>query len=150
MTFKFMADKEYSYSFDYVDKSVRTQTVTARHTGLVYPGISSVDVTGDYAGDMQNIGVVIICASYDDVPQDRGYNIFGSPLEFKIAKDVENPTAVLHYDESLLNGSEENLRLIGYDKDVDIFTHFNTDIDTENNTVTMPVHNGIYFLAEVQ
>ncbi len=150
VTFKFMADKEYSYTFDYVDKSVRTQTVTARHTGLVYPGISSVDVTGDYAGDMQNIGVVIICASYDDVPQDRGYNIFGSPLEFKIAKDVENPTAVLHYDESLLNGSEENLRLIGYDKDVDIFTHFNTDIDTENNTVTMPVHNGIYFLAEVQ
>ncbi|MBO5163748.1 MAG: hypothetical protein J6B75_04805 [Ruminococcus sp.] len=150
VTFKFTADKEYSYTFDYVDKFPRTQTVTVDHTGKVYPGISSVDVIGDYAGDMQRVGVVIVRAAYDEVPRDRGYKILGSPIGFDIADDVENPTAVLHYDESLLNGSEENLRLFGYAPKVDKFTHYNIAIDTENNTVTMPAHNGIYFLAEVQ
>ncbi len=150
VTFKFTADKEYSYTFDYVDKSLRTQTVTVNHTGNVYPGISSVDVTGDYAGDMQSVGVVIIWAAYDEVPRDRGYKIFGSPIGFNISDDVENPMAVLHYDESLLKGREENLRLIGYSPEVNIFTHFSITADTENNTVTLPAHNGIYFLAEVQ
>ena len=152
VTFKFTADKEYSYTFDYVDKSPRTQTVTVNHTGNVYPGISSVDVTGDYAGDMQRVGVVIIRAAYDEVPRDREYDIFGSPIEFTISKDVENPVAVLHYDESLLKGSEENLRLFEYSPNVDIFTHFSITADTENNTVTLPTvsNNCIYFLAEVQ
>ena len=151
VTFKFTADKEYSYTFDYVDKSLRTQTVTVNHTGNVYPGISSVDVTGDYAGDMQRVGVVIIRAAYDEVPRDRGYNILGSPIGFNISKDVENPMAVLHYDESLLKGPEENLRLFGYSPEVNRFTRFSITADTENNTVTLPtVYNGIYFLAEVQ
>lgn len=152
VTFRFTADKEYSYTFDYVDKSLRTQTVTASHTGNVYPGISSVDVTGDYAGDMQRVGVVIIRAAYDEVPRDRGYDIFGSPIGFKISKDVEDPRAVLHYDESLLKGPEENLRLFGYSPEVNRFTHFSITADTENNTVTLPtVYNDcIYFLAEVQ
>ncbi|MDE5753667.1 MAG: dockerin type I repeat-containing protein, partial [Oscillospiraceae bacterium] len=151
VTFNFVADKEYSLTFDYVDTSVRNQTITQEINNKEKPEITAVDLTADCAGGLKYKSK-IQDAYQKDVMTSGTVGLVGTPIEFTLNETVESASAVFHYnDDELRWVKEEDLILMYYSNEATIqsFREVESVIDTEKNTVSFDVKNdGIYLLVD--
>lgn len=147
VVFTFTADKEYSFEFDYIDTSVRTQTITKEIKDKEKPEIYSVDLTADCSGRLEYKSEIKDMYRIDVMTSGTA-GLFGTPIKFTLDEDVSNARAVMHYNEDELRWVDENnLALLGYDKSFQRYYRCdNAVIDTENNTITFDVRNDIIYV----
>ena len=147
--FSFTADDTYTYCFDYIDKTVRTQTITYTTSEKSKDkAIASVDLTADCAGSLAE--KADIQASTFTIP-NRITGRAGLPVRIKLNGAMSEPQGVIHYNEAELPCDENNLVLLYYNtssKEAPIL--YNDEVlDTENNTLTFDVDkSGVYLLAD--
>lgn len=151
VTFNFIADKEYSLTFDYVDTSLRNQTITQEINNKEKPEITAVELTADCAGGLKYRSK-IKDVYRADVMTSGTVGLVGTPIEFTLDENVGSASAVFHYNEDELRWvKEEDLILMYYSNKaaVQAFREVDAVIDTEKNTVSFDVKNdGIYLLVD--
>ena len=149
VTFNFVADKEYSLTFDYIDTSVRNQTITQEINNKEKPEITAVDLIADCAGDLEYKSEIRDVYRID-IMTSGTVGLVGTPIKFTLNEDVESASAVFHYDEDELRWvDEENIILMYYDNAFQRFSEVEAVIDTEKNTVSFDVEDdGIYLLVD--
>ena len=150
VVFTFTANKEYSFEFDYVDTSVRTQTITKEISNREKPEIYSVDLTADCSGRLEYKSEIRDMYRID-VMTSGTVGLVGTPIKFTLDEDVSDASAVMYYNEDELRWVDENnLALLSYDKVFQRYYRCNDAvIDTENNTITFGVEDSrIYVLVD--
>lgn len=147
--FCFTADDKYTLYFDYIDKTVRTQTITyTTPEKSKDQAVASVDLTAECAGSLAEKAVMQ--ASGFTIP-NRITGRAGLPVHIKLNGTMSEPRGIIHYNEAELPCDENNLVLLYYNtgsKEAPVL--YNDEVlDTENNTVTFDIDkNGVYLLAD--
>ena len=149
VTFNFVADKEYSLTFDYIDTSVRNQTITQEINNKEKPEITAVELTADCAGGLEYKSEIRDVYK-TDVMTSGTVGLIGTPIRFTLKEGVEFVSAVFHYDDNELRWvNEDNIILMCYNSDFQRFREVEAVTDTEENTVSFDVENdGIYLLVD--
>lgn len=149
VTFNFVADTEYSLTFDYVDTSVRNQTITKEINNKEKPEITAVELTADCAGSLEYKSEIRDVYKID-VMTSGTVGLVGTPIKFTLEEGVESASAVFHYDDNELRWvNEDNIILMYYNKTFQRFSQVGALIDTEENTVSFDVEkDGIYLLVD--
>ncbi|MDE6775205.1 MAG: dockerin type I repeat-containing protein [Ruminococcus sp.] len=148
--FRFTADKEYSYTFDYIDKTVRRQTKTEEYTALKRKGITSVDIIADCAGNLDRHADMYILSDemYNKPMVEKGFEVLGGRMDCFLDDKISYAEVIFKYDESFINGSEDNIAVYKYSKKDGTATKCDAVVDIENNTVTVEnFTQGNYFLV---
>lgn len=147
--FRFTADKEYSYTFDYIDKTVRRQTETRTYTGNFCTGITSVDIIADCAGTLDRHARIYTLSEDENKPmEEKGFEVIGNRMDFFLDDKISYAEVVFRYDESFINGSEDNIAVYSYSTKDGTAMKCDAVVDTENNTVTVEnFTQGKYFLV---
>ena len=147
--FRFTADKEYSYTFDYIDKTVRRQTKTESYSALKNKGIISVDIIADCAGNLdRHADMYIVSDEYNKPMEEKGFEVLGGRMDFFLDDKISYAEVIFTYDESFINGSEDNIGVYRYVNKNASITKCDSVVDTENNTITVRnFTQGNYFIA---
>lgn len=155
--FRFLADKEYNLEFDYLDKTVKTQTIKKDINNKEKTEVVSVALTADCWGSLSYKAKLTDVFDEYIVPRTT-MGLIGSPVLIEINDEVSNALAAFKYNDAELTCDENDIAVLYYDhnaanspNDVVILPILidGEKIDTEHNIVTVDVlESGVYFLVD--
>lgn len=116
------------------------------------PGVTSVAVSFDCAGDIEQ-EVVIISTYNIDLQSSDVVGLIGTPVDISTDLDFDAAQIVFTYDENELGDTDEDdLCLMWYDEENDLYILLEDSVlDKDNNTITYnTTHFSTYLIVDSQ
>lgn len=147
--FKSENEKSEEFNIDYPDKTPVTQTMQVELNNEMKPEITSVEITGDCWGKIENKVTI------EDVYKIQSYvsntvGLMGSPVDISYTDEVSNIKLSFIYDDTQLRGvPEKNLIVLFNNSHDSSIEEKPFTLDNDTNRVNVPVSSkGIYMLDD--